>query len=159
MPELRAGKSAPDFALPTDTGGTFRLSDQRGHPVVLTFYSDGKTEGCAIQNVEFSALLPQFEALGAMVVAIAPQDAPACAKFRKKLKLGHVLVADDGLKALKAYGLWQQKKLWGHEHMGVIRTSLIIDSGGTIADIVPAPRIKGHAQRVLDSATKLLGAR
>jgi thioredoxin-dependent peroxiredoxin len=155
MAELKPGRAAPEIDLPTDTGKVFKLSTERGHPVVLTFYSDGKTEGCAIQNTEYSALLPQFEALGAKVVAIAPQDAKACASFRAKHRLAHILLADDGLKSLKAYGLWQQKKLWGHEYMGVIRTSVIVDATGKIAEIIPATRIKGHAAKVLDAAKKL----
>jgi peroxiredoxin Q/BCP len=156
MAELKLGKSAPEIALPTDTGEQFRLSAYRGKPVVLTFYSDGTTEGCAIQNNEFSALLPEFKALGATVVAIAPQTPAACASFRKKHHLGQVLLADDGLKAVKSYGLWQQKKLWGHEFMGVIRSTVIVDATGKIAADLKATRIKGHAAKVLEAVRELV---
>lgn len=156
MPQLSLGKPAPEISLPTDDGGAFRLSALRGKPVVLTFYSDGTTEGCAIQNGEFTALLPDFTRLGATVAAIAPQDAKAAAAFRKKHSLKHILLADKDLKALTAYGLWAQKKLWGHEYMGVLRTSVVVDAGGKVAAIVKANRIKGHAAKVLD-ATRALG--
>ncbi|MEQ1768546.1 MAG: peroxiredoxin [Devosia sp.] len=151
MTDLVTGKAAPGVSLSTDTGETFKLADHRGHPVVLTFYSDGTTEGCAIQNAEFSALLPDFEALDATVVAIAPQSEKACSTFRKKYKLGHILIADPDLKALNAYGLWQEKKLYGHVHMGVVRTTVIVDKSGKVAEIIRATRIKGHAQKVLDA--------
>ncbi|HWA19667.1 MAG TPA: peroxiredoxin [Devosia sp.] len=156
MAELTIGKTAPEIALPTDSGAPFRLSSYRGKPVVLTFYSDGTTEGCILQNNEFSALLPEFEALGAIVVAIAPQTAAACASLRKKHHLGHILLADDGLKAVKAYGLWQQKKLWGHEFMGVIRSTVIVDTKGKVAADMKAARIKGHAAKVLETLRTLV---
>jgi peroxiredoxin Q/BCP len=157
MTDLILGKTAPEIALTTDEGATFRLSAHRGKPVVLTYYSDGTTEGCAIQNGEFSALLPQFEALDTTVVAIAPQSEEACATFRKKHHLGHTLVADPGLKALNAYGLWAEKKLYGHVHMGVLRSSVIVDAKGKIAAVLKARRIKGHAQAVLDELRRVTG--
>jgi peroxiredoxin Q/BCP len=157
MADLILGKTAPEIVLPTDQGATFKLSAHRGEPVVLTFYSDGTTEGCAVQNGEFSALLPQFEALGAAVVAIAPQSEKACATFRKKHHLGHILAADPDLKALNAYGLWAEKKLYGHLHMGVLRTSVIVDAQGKIAAVLKARRIKGHAQAVLDELRRVTG--
>lgn len=155
MPEPVVGKSAPDFTVATDGGEPFRLSAHRGHPVVLTFYSDGTTEGCAVQNSEFSALMPAFRAAGATVIAIAPQPAKACEKMRAKLSLSHLLGADTDLKVLKAYGLWQQKKLWGHEYLGVVRTSVVVDAAGKVAAIIPAKRIKGHAQKVLEATLAL----
>ncbi|MEO6395435.1 MAG: peroxiredoxin [Devosia sp.] len=156
MPELSLGQRAPDITLPTDDGGMFRLAEHRKKPVVLTFYSDGTTEGCAIQNREFSDLMPEFGGLGAMVVAIAPQPAKACASFREKYGLGQILAADPDLKTLKAYGLWAEKKLYGHVHMGVLRTSIIVDGAGKIAAILRATRIKGHAQKVLDAVRALV---
>lgn len=157
MPEPVVGKAAPNFTIATDSGEPFRLLAHKGHPVVLTFYSDGTTEGCAVQNSEFTALMPEFEALGAAVIAIAPQPATVCAKMRTKLALKHDLGADTDLKVVNAYGLWQQKKLWGHEYMGVVRTSVVIDNAGKVAAIIPAKRIKGHAAKVLEAAEAIAG--
>ena len=155
MPEPAVGKTAPDFTVATDSGEPFKLSAHRGKPVVLTFYSDGTTEGCAVQNSEFTALIPQFKALKATVIAIAPQPAKACQKMRTKYALTHLLGADSDLKVLKAYGLWQQKKLWGHEYLGVVRTSVVVDAAGKIAAIIAAKRIKGHAAKVLEATRAL----
>lgn len=158
MPEMILGQKAPEFSLPTDTGSRFRLGAEHGKTVVLTFYSDSATEGCAIQNSEFSALLPEFNALDAVVAAIAPQDAASGAAFRKKHKLTHILAFDSNMKVLKAYGLWAQKKLWGHEYMGVLRTTIVIDASGKIAAIIKATRIKGHAKKVLEAVRALRDA-
>jgi peroxiredoxin Q/BCP len=156
MPQLIVGKPAPEIALKTDQGTAFRLSEHRGKPVVLTFYSEGATEGCTIQNSEFSALLPDFVRCKAVVAGISPEDAVKAAAFRKKHRLAHLLVPDPELKAIDAYGLWAQKKLWGHEYMGVLRTTVIVDARGNVAAILKATRIKGHAQKVLDALRGLI---
>ena len=61
---LEIGQRAPDFTLPDDRGGTFKLSARRGKPVVVEFYCEDGTEGCEIENREFSALSSEFDKLG-----------------------------------------------------------------------------------------------
>ena len=155
---LDAGTPAPDFTLPDDRGGSFRLRQQRGHPVVLEFYCEDDSGGCVIENQEFSALKPEFDALGVPVVGISPQDVESHRKFSAKYGFAHPLLADPGLAAIKAYGLWEQKKLWGHEFMGVLRVSYLIDAEGKVAGVFKASRIKGHAQKVLDAARALVAS-
>jgi peroxiredoxin Q/BCP len=154
---LALGQTAPEIALPSDRGALFRLSEQRGKPVVLVFYPEDGTEGCTVENLEFTALLPEFEALGAVVVAISPQDVDSHCRFRDKHRLAHLLLADTGLVVTKAYGLWAMKKMFGHEFMGVLRFSFLIDAKGEVAGVFKASRIKGHAQTVLDATRALLG--
>ena len=150
---LEIGQKAPDFTLPDDRGGTFKLSDHRGKPVVVEFYCEDGTEGCEIENREFSTLAPEFKKLGVEMVGVSPQDVDSHKKFSAKHKFAHRLLADTGLKANEAYGVWQQKKLWGREYMGTIRVTYLVDAQGKIAGVFHARRIKGHAQTVLD-ATK-----
>ena len=152
---LDLGDTAPDFTLPDDRGGSFRLRDHRGKPVVLEFYCEDDSGGCVIENQEFSALAPEFGEIGAIVVAISPQDIESHRKFSAKYGFTHPLLADPDLKAIKAYGLWEQKKLWGHEFMGVLRVSYLIDAKGKVAGVFKASRIKGHAQKVLGAARQL----
>ena len=149
---LEIGQKAPDFTLPDNRGGSFKLSDHRGKPVVVEFYCEDGTEGCEIENREFSALAPEFEKLGVEMVGISPQDVDSHKKFDAKNTFAHPLLADTDLKANKAYDVWQQKKLWGREYMGTVRVTYLVDAKGKIAGVFPARRIKGHAQTVLDAA-------
>lgn len=149
---LEIGQTAPDFTLPDDRGGTFKLSAHRGKPVVVQFYCEDGSEGCEVENLEFSALEPDFKKLGVPVVAISPQDVESHRKFSAKNKFAHPLLADTDLKANKAYDVWQQKKLWGREYMGTIRVTYLVDAEGKVAGVFHARRIKGHAQTVLDAA-------
>ena len=153
---LEIGQKAPDFTLPDDRGGSFSLSRRRGNPVVVSFYCEDGTEGCEVENREFSALAPDFSKLGVEVVAISPQDVESHRKFSAKNEFAHPLLADTDLKANKAYDVWQQKKLWGREYMGTVRVTYLVDAAGKIAGVFHARRIKGHAQAVLDAAKALV---
>ncbi len=155
MGMLEVGRAAPDFSLIDDRGGRFALAAKRGRPVVLAFYCEDDSGGCVLENQEFSALAPEFERAGATLVAISPQDVESHRKFSAKYGFAQPLLADPDLEAIKAYGLWAQKKLWGHEFMGVLRVTYVIGADGRIAGVFKASRIKGHAQKVLDAVRKL----
>ena len=151
MTKLQVGDMAPDLTLQLDDGSTFRLADQMGHPVVLFFYPEDDSGGCTTENQEFSDLLPVFEQLGTRLVGVSPDTVETHRKFRTKYELKIPLAADPERVAIDAFGLWQLKKLYGREFMGLIRTSIIIGADGRIASIVKASRIAGHAQKMLDA--------
>ncbi|WDR05669.1 peroxiredoxin [Devosia rhodophyticola] len=155
MQTLTVGTAAPDFSLPTDQGTQFQLSGHRGQAVVLFFYPQDDTEGCTIENLDFSALAPEFEQLGAILLGISPDDIASHCAFRDKYKLSVALAADPEHQAIGPYDIWRLKKNYGREYMGVVRTSVIVAPDGTIADIIAAPRIKGHAGKVLARLAEL----
>lgn len=150
------GSSAPDFELVTDSYEKFRLSEHRGHPVVLYFYPQDDTEGCTLENIEFTDQMPEFRRLGAIVVGISPDTVEKHCSFRDKYNLGVILAADPDRKAIEAYGIWQLKKLWGVEYMGVKRTTVLVDQDGNVSEVFHATRIKGHAAKVLAAARALV---
>jgi thioredoxin-dependent peroxiredoxin len=155
MARPEAGSAAPDFELSTADGATFRLSALRGRPVVLYFYAEDDTEGCTIENQEFTALLPEFDRLGAVVVGISEDTAARHCKFRDKYGIATVLVADPAHQAIEAYGVWGPKVTFGHHLIGLIRSSFLIGTDGRIAAEWRVTRIKGHAAKVLDAVRTL----
>lgn len=158
MPVPAIGAPAPDFELTTDAYEKFRLSRHLGRPVVLYFYPQDDTEGCTLENIEFTDLLPEFEKLGAVVVGISPDTVEKHCSFRDKYNLGASLASDPDHSVIDAYGLWQLKKLWGVEYMGVKRATVIVDADGKVAAVLYANRIKGHAAKVLDAVRVLAPA-
>lgn len=158
MPVPAIGAPAPDFALTTDAYETFRLSRHLGRPVVLYFYPQDDTEGCTLENIEFTDLMPEFRKLKTVVVGISPDTVEKHCSFRDKFNLGVPLASDPDHAVIDAYGLWQLKKLWGTEYMGVRRATVIIDAEGKVAAVLHANRIKGHAAKVLEAVRALAPA-
>jgi peroxiredoxin Q/BCP len=156
MTLLNEGSPAPDFTLPTDSGEDFTLSAERGHPVVLFFYPADDTEGCTIENIEFTQLKGEFDAIGARVLGISPDSVDAHCKFRDKYSLAVPLAADEDREVIEAYGVWGDKKTFGHEHEGLIRTTYLIGLDGMIAQVWPVTRVKAHAADVLEAARQLV---
>lgn len=155
MPVPAIGAAAPDFELTTDTYEKFRLSSQLGRPVILYFYPQDDTEGCTLENIEFTDLMPEFRKLKAVVVGISPDTVEKHCTFRDKYNLGVPLAADPDHAVIDAYGLWQLKKLWGVEFMGVKRATVIINADGKMAAVIHATRIKGHAAKVLEAVSAI----
>jgi thioredoxin-dependent peroxiredoxin len=152
---VEAGLLAPDFELPTDGGGRVRLSDLRGQKVVLYFYPADDTEGCTIEAVNFTALLPEFDQAGATVLGVSPDSAKSHDRFKLKHKLALVLAADVDHEVIERYGLWGEKTMFGRKYMGVERATFLIGEDGRIARIWRKARVKGHAEAVLAAAKEL----
>jgi peroxiredoxin Q/BCP len=155
MTELSPGQDAPQFELPRDGGGTLTLSALRGKAVVLYFYPKDDTSGCAAEAIDFSALKPDFEKAGAVVIGMSPDSAKKHDKFKAKHGLSVDLVADEERKAIEAYGVWAEKSMYGRKYMGVERTTFLIDRDGKIARIWPKVKVPGHAAEVLAAVRAL----
>ena len=147
---LDIGKIAPDFTLPDKDGVERKLSDFRGKKVVIYFYSKDNTAGCTRQAQAFAALYEQFRAVGAEVIGISKDSAASHLRFAEKHSLPFVLLSDPERQAIEAYGVWQEKKLYGKVSMGVVRTTFIIDENGVIEKIMPKVKPDTNAADVLD---------
>ena len=149
------GKKAPDFTAATDGGGTLKLSDLRGKPVVLYFYPKDDTPGCTTEAIDFSRLKAEFAQAGAEVIGVSRDTVAKHEKFVAKHKLAVALGADEDGAVTEAYGVWQEKSLYGKKYMGIVRATFLIDGDGVIRRIWPKVSVKGHADEVL-AAVKAL---
>ena len=100
MAELTTGQTAPQFELPRDGGGTLSLAELKGKPVVLYFYPKDDTSGCTAQAIDFTALKPEFEKAGAVVVGMSPDSVKKHDKFKAKHDLTISLAADEDVKRI-----------------------------------------------------------
>lgn len=157
MTHLKPGDPAPAFTLLRDDGSRVSNQSLKGHPAVLYFYPEDDSGGCVDENQEFSALASEFAARGAELIGVSPDDVESHRKFRAKYGLVVPLGADPERETIEAFGLWQMKKLYGREFMGLVRTSFIIGADGRIARIIRATRIKGHAAKMLAALDEVLG--
>ena len=149
------GSPAPDFTLPRDGGGTVTLSDLRPGPVVLYFYPRDSTKGCTLQALDFSAHLLAFEASGATVLGVSKDTVASHDKFRDKQGLGVTLLSDADSNVCENYGVLAEKKMYGKTHMGIVRSTFLIDGEGRIAQAWRKVRVPGHVDAVLEAARNL----
>lgn len=150
-----AGEPAPDFALPSTSGGTVRLSEQRGRPVVLFFYPKDMTSGCTAEACAFQASLPDFSQVDAEIFGISRDSLESHAKFREKEGLTFDLLSDEDGEVTERYGVWKEKKMYGKNHMGIERTTFVIGPDGRIARVFPKVKVEGHADEVLAAVREL----
>lgn len=153
---LKIGQTAPDFTLPADTGADIQLSSLRPAPVVLFFYPRDDTPGCTLEARDFTALLPEFTALGAQVMGVSKDSITKHCKFRDKHELAITLLSDEGSDVCENYGVWGSKKMYGKEFMGITRTTVLIDRDGNLAQIWSKVKVADHADAVLAMVRELV---
>ena len=148
---MNIGDTAPDFALQDKTGNQVKLSDFAGKKVVLYFYPKDNTPGCTRQACAFAAAYDDFKKRNITVIGISKDSVESHRKFAEKHALPFILLADPELQAIQAYGVWQEKKLYGKVSMGVVRTTFIIDENGKIEKIMPKVKPDTNAGEILNS--------
>jgi len=146
---LEIGQKAPDFSLPDTKGNTVSLADYRGQKVVLYFYPRDNTPGCTRQACAFAGLYQAFREKNVQVIGISKDSVASHVKFAEKYSLPFVLLADPERTAIEAYGVWQEKKLYGKVSMGVVRTTFVIDEEGKIQKIMPKVKPDTNAEEIL----------
>ena len=131
--ELRPGAKAPAFTLPRDGGGTISLADFAGRKLVLYFYPRADTPGCTKEAIDFNRLKAAFGKAGTDILGVSADPVPAQDKFKAKYKLGISLASDEAHRMLEAYGVWQEKSMYGRKFMGVVRATFLIGPDQRIA--------------------------
>ena len=146
---LEIGAKAPDFTLFDKDGNAVSLSDFLGKKVVLYFYPKDNTPGCTRQACAFAASFEAFKSLDAVVIGVSKDSVASHAKFAAKHDLPFILLADPELEVIKAYDVWQEKKLYGKVSMGVVRTTYVIDDNGMIEKAMPKVKPDTNAAEIL----------
>lgn len=147
---LEPNTKAPDFTLPNQNGEMVSLSNFLGKKVILYFYPKDNTPGCTRQACAFAAANAELEEAGAIVIGISKDSVASHQKFVQKQNLPFILLSDPELQAIEAYGVWQEKKLYGKVSMGVVRTTYLIDEQGMIEKVMPKVKPDTNASEILE---------
>jgi peroxiredoxin Q/BCP len=152
------GEEAPDFELQNQDGEPVRLSSLRGSPVVLYFYPKADTPGCTTQACGIRDRRGEYEAAGAAVLGVSPDEPKKLRKFADKHRLDFTLLADTEHEVAEAYGVWAEKSMYGRKYWGNLRATFVIDRDGRIATVLPKVSPKTHDDEVLAALGELRGA-
>ena len=146
---LAVNTKAPDFTLQDKDGNSVSLSDFHGKKIILYFYPKDNTPGCTRQACAFAKAYDEFKKDNIVVIGISKDSVASHQKFAEKYSLPFVLLADPELLAIKAYDVWQEKKLYGKVSMGVVRTTYIINEQGVIEKVMPKVKPDTNAADIL----------
>ena len=147
---LSQGTKAPDFTLCDKDGNSVSLSNFLGKKVILYFYPKDNTPGCTKQACAFAAAYEGFKKKDVTVIGISKDSVASHVKFAEKYSLPFVLLSDPELCAIKAYDVWQEKKMCGKVGMGVVRTTYIIDENGIIEKVMEKVKPDTNATEILE---------
>jgi thioredoxin-dependent peroxiredoxin len=145
---LSVGDPAPDFTLPTADGGEFTLSRHRGQHVVVYFYPAAMTPGCTTQACDFRDNIASLKGAGYEVVGVSPDSPEKLAQFVENESLTFPLAADPDKKVLNAYGAFGEKTMYGKPVTGVIRSTVVVDPGGTVKLAQYNVKAAGHVSKL-----------
>ena len=151
---LEVGDKAPAFEALNQDGVKVALKDFIGKNVVLYFYPKDNTPGCTTEACEFSANYDQFIKNDTVIIGVSPDSVKSHVGFIAKQNLKHILLSDEDKEISKLYGVWQVKKNYGKEYLGIVRSTFVIGKDGKIAKIYKSVKAKDHAAKVLADLAK-----
>jgi peroxiredoxin Q/BCP len=152
---LEVGNKAPEFCLPNQDDVEICSRDLKGKWIVLYFYPKDNTPGCTTEACEFTEAEPQFDDLNAIILGVSADSTKKHRNFIEKKELGITLLSDESTEMMQEYGVWQLKKNYGKEYMGIVRTTFIIDPEGTIQAVWNNVRVKEHVAKVQEKLAEL----
>jgi len=145
---IKIDEKAPDFCLPNQDDVEICSRDLRGKWMILYFYPKDSTPGCTTEACEFTEAAPDFSDLDAMILGVSADSTKRHRNFIEKQNLGITLLSDEDTSMMQEYGVWQLKKNYGREYMGIVRTTLIIDPEGIVKAVFEKVRVKEHVAKV-----------
>ena len=149
MDSLELGCVAPEFTLMASNGETVSLSDYRGRQVVLYFYPKNMTPTCTQEACDFRDANSAIEELGAVILGISPDDLKSHQKFVERHQLSFLLLSDTDHVVSERYGVWQLKKMFGKEYMGIVRSTFLINAEGLLVKEWRKVKVAGHTEEIL----------
>jgi peroxiredoxin Q/BCP len=151
---MMLGKKVADFSAAA-TGGTFKLSAHKGHPVVVYFYPKDNTPGCTTEGAQFRDLHRKFAKAGAVVAGVSRDSLKSHESFKSKMEFPFELISDADEKLCKQFGVIKMKNMYGKLVRGIERSTFVIDGAGKLVREWRGVKVPGHAQEVLDFVTSL----
>ena len=147
---IKENSKAPNFKLPSSNNKNFEINKILNQYLVIYFYPRDNTPGCTNEAKDFSKLYKEFKKLNCEIVGISKDSIESHKKFIIKFKIPFHLLSDEKIIALKKYGAWGEKSMYGKKFMGIKRTTVLINLKGKIIKIWNNVKVTDHAKEVLN---------
>ncbi|MBY5923807.1 MULTISPECIES: peroxiredoxin [unclassified Halomonas] len=152
---VTVGEQVPDFSATATGDTTFSLAEQRGRQVVVYFYPKASTPGCTTEGGDFRDHKADFDAANTLVVGVSRDGIRAQENFKAKQSFSFELISDKDEAVCQLFDVIKLKKLYGKEHLGIERSTFLIDAEGRLAKEWRKVKVKGHVEEVLAAAQEL----
>ena len=147
---IKENSKAPNFKLPSSNNKDFEINKSLNQYLVVYFYPRDNTPGCTNEAKDFTKLYKEFKKLNCAIVGISKDSIESHRKFISKFKIPFHLLSDEKIIAIKKYGAWGEKSMYGKKFMGIKRTTVLINLKGKIIKIWNNVKVKDHAKEVLN---------
>ncbi|XUO87632.1 peroxiredoxin [Halomonas sp. KM072] len=152
---LEIGQPVPDFSASATGETTITLSELRGQQVVIFFYPKASTPGCTTEGGDFRDRKAAFDAANTVVIGVSRDGLRAQENFKAKQDFNFALISDKDEAVCQLFDVIKLKKMYGKEHLGVERSTFLIDKDGKLAKAWRGVKVPGHAEEVLAAAQAL----
>jgi peroxiredoxin Q/BCP len=150
MPAPELNKPIPDCEVQATSDQSFKLSDLKGKKVVLYFYPRDSTPGCTTEGRDFSAMYDKFQKANCEILGVSRDSLQKHENFKGKQDFPFELISDPDETLCKLFDVIHEKKLYGKVHMGIVRSTFVIDEKGILKQEYRKVKVKGHAEEVFE---------
>ncbi|WP_426456579.1 peroxiredoxin [Staphylococcus cohnii] len=150
---LKKGDQFPEFKLENQNGDIISNDTLKGYKAVHYFYPRDNTPTCTTEACDFRDNLSYFNELKTKVYGISGDTKKKHQNFSNKHNLNFDLLVDEDYQLSTEVGVYQLKKIFGKETMGIVRTTFVIDEEGIIIDVIEKVKVKSQ----MDELKAILG--
>ncbi len=155
MSKVSIGKKVPQFSLPATGEQTIKLSELKGKNIVLYFYPKDSTPGCTLEGQDFKNNIRKFSLRNTSILGVSRDKLSSHEKFKEKQKFSFDLLSDEEEKLCKLFDVIKEKNMYGKKHMGIERSTFLIDAKGVLRNEWRKVKVKGHVIEVLEAVKNL----
>lgn len=155
MSKVSIGKKVPPFSLPATGNQTIKLSELKGKNIVIYFYPKDSTPGCTLEGQDFRDNIRKFSSRNTRILGVSRDSLSSHEKFKEKQKFNFDLISDEDEKLCSIFDVIKEKNMYGKKHMGIERSTFLIDEKGILRNEWRKVKVKGHVEEVLVAVKSL----
>jgi len=148
-------KPIPDLEVQATSERNFKLSDLQGQNLVLYFYPKDHTSGCATEGRDFRDHYAEFQKLNCEILGVSRDSLRTHENFRSKQEFPFDLISDGDESLCNLFDVIHEKTMYGKKHMGVVRSTFVIDDKGVLRTEFRKVKVAGHVEEVLEAVRAL----
>ena len=155
MSQVALGKKIPAFTSPATGDINISLKDFKGKKIVMYFYPKDNMPGCTTESQNFRDNYSKFKRAGAVILGISRDSVKTHDNFKAKHDFPFDLLSDKEEALCQLFDVIKEKKLYGKVHMGIERSTFLIDEKGVLKQEWRKVKVTGHVEEVLQAVKSL----